>query len=705
LPADITTKGKDYAFNMSAMGSTTVKAVPVNVVVSGEAKGKSTKAKVTSFTATPPTLQEEGGQVLLTATVSNGSLCTFSSTPVINGYPVTYPCSSGSATSSVNLPLNVGESPEIYAFTVTVKAKTGSATTKKSLSVTVEPSPTSLSISPTSSSISPGGSQAYVVTGYDANGSSLGVDTDASVDISGTGTCSDFSCTASDPDSYTVTARDGTATADATLAVEQVTSLALSPDDSTIAPDGSQAYIVTGYDSDDNNLGVDTRATLAIGPDGSCDGLTCTASDVGTHTVTAADGIATGQATLNVSKADCSKLVPYADLEGCDFSQKDLESVDLTGADLSGANLAGASAQDANFSSANLSGGDLLRTYLIGANLSGADLSGVDLSYTDLVGVSSGGIVDPPTSLPTDWQFTDGYLIGPEANLTDADLGYADLTYADLSQAEFTGANLTGAVLEYAELSGAYLSGCDLSGVDLSNTDLTGVFSGAIVDPPAALPTDWQFTDGYLIGPTADLSYAELSGANLSGADLDDSFIEWADLSSADLSDANLEETDLQGTNFSSATFSGANLEAAYFVGANLSSANLEDVGLGDDFQGADLEYADLNGANLEGANLEDADLTGAELTGVQSGWIVGPPTELPTDWQLTDGYLIGPTADLSYAELSGANLEDADLAGADLFEADLSSADLAGVIWSDTTCPDGSNSDQDGGTCVDNLS
>ena len=52
---------------------------------------------------------------------------------------------------------------------------------------------------------------------------------------------------------------------------------------------------------------------------------------------------------------------------------------------------------------------------------------------------------------------------------------------------------------------------------------------------------------------------------------------------------------------------------------------------------------------------------------------------------------------------LAGANLSYSDLTGADLAGADLAGANL-GVIWSDTTCPDGTNSNNDGDTCVNNL-
>ncbi len=39
-----------------------------------------------------------------------------------------------------------------------------------------------------------------------------------------------------------------------------------------------------------------------------------------------------------------------------------------------------------------------------------------------------------------------------------------------------------------------------------------------------------------------------------------------------------------------------------------------------------------------------------------------------------------------------------------DLSGADLSGADLSGVYWYSTICPDGTNSDDNGDTCVNNL-
>jgi YVTN family beta-propeller protein len=91
----------------------------------------------------------------------------------------------------------------------------------------------------------------------------------------------------------------------------------------------------------------------------------------------------------------------------------------------------------------------------------------------------------------------------------------------------------------------------------------------------------------------------------------------------------------------------------------------------GCNLKGANLTNANLSGANLSGANLSGANLSGTNLTG---------------------------------ANLTGANLSGANLSGANLSGADLSGAKLSGVIWSTTTCPDGTNSNADGGTCLGHL-
>ena len=86
-----------------------------------------------------------------------------------------------------------------------------------------------------------------------------------------------------------------------------------------------------------------------------------------------------------------------------------------------------------------------------------------------------------------------------------------------------------------------------------------------------------------------------------------------------------------------------------------------------------------------------DTDLRGANLNGVRSGNIFGFPSDLPVSWQLINGYLVGPGADLSEADLSavdlrGTDLRGTDLSGTDLSNADLGNADLTGASLSADT-------------------
>ena len=124
-----------------------------------------------------------------------------------------------------------------------------------------------------------------------------------------------------------------------------------------------------------------------------------------------------------------------------------------------------------------------------------------------------------------------------------------------------------------------------------------------------------------------------------------------------------------------------ANLQYADLQYANLTGADLRYAYL----PNADLRYADLTLAGLPGANLTGANLTGATLDWVSSGGIVGNPVGLPNYWQLVGGYLVGPTANLTSANLgnrnlTGVNLSFATLTNADLFNTNLTNAVLTGA-------------------------
>ena len=145
------------------------------------------------------------------------------------------------------------------------------------------------------------------------------------------------------------------------------------------------------------------------------------------------------------------------------------------------------------------------------------------------------------------------------------------------------------------------------------------------------------------------------------------------------------------------------------------------------DLRGADLSYANLTGANLNRANLNGAVLHGTNLTGAN---MIYATLRYANPYGVTTQYIADLSeanlthADLTYANLSAADLTYADLSFADLENADLENANLTGsnltgsnligaglsgtnlnsVVWNNTICPDGTNSDDNGNTCENNL-
>ena len=359
--------------------------------------------------------------------------------------------------------------------------------------------------------------------------------------------------------------------------------------------------------------------------------------------------------------------------------------VDLNGADLASADLAGIAFEAATFAGADLAHANL-RGAFINGDLAGANLSGTDLANADLGGVSSGSITGTPSALPPDWRLLDGYLIGPGAQVTNANLTGVNLAGADLQRINLTGTNLTDANLADADLTWAGFGQTTLARANLSGSDLARLTSWSITGTPAALPRHWTLRNGYLFGPQAWFDSVDLSGQNLSGLDL-----------------------------------AGAVLESSNLTGANLSGSN-------------------LTGANMAAAVIAKTDLARTVLAGAwlyvvrSGGGVTGSPASLPAGWALRSGWLIGPSVVLDYDNLNGVNLSGTDMAGAytswttftganlsgtnlagsflwtsDFTMADLEGADLFGTnlntdTWTDATCPDGTSARSQGDTCVWSL-
>jgi uncharacterized protein YjbI with pentapeptide repeats len=149
----------------------------------------------------------------------------------------------------------------------------------------------------------------------------------------------------------------------------------------------------------------------------------------------------------------------------------------------------------------------------------------------------------------------------------------------------------------------------------------------------------------------------------------------------------------LMGQDFSEVELTGSDFAGANLTGVNLKRTDLSHSGVsGVNFSDAILVEANLEGAFARGAHFERTDLTGANLRGidVQSASFEGAT-------------LIN--ADLGEARLVGTNFKGANLTGA-IFEP-FTRRPNDGLLWQNTTCPDGSLSeDQDGddNTCWSNL-
>ena len=392
---------------------------------------------------------------------------------------------------------------------------------------------------------------------------------------------------------------------------------------------------------------------------------------------------------------------PRASLAGCAFSDVDLQGVDLDRADLTGADFTGA-----NLSGANLDYATLNNVILDNADLTGAFFytNGSCLQRNLRGGGHASHRIQGGRFLPGRARcehhrrrlhrcrlqgrpLSTGSLT--HDNLTDADLSNVDLDRTDLTGSNFTNANLTGADLGYDTLDN----------VNLDNADLTGAFFytnggsyNGISAVGATLPTGFKVVDSYLVGPGVNITGVDFTGADFTGARLSTGSLTDDNFTNADLSNVDLDRTDLTGSNFTNANLTGA-----------------------------DLGYDTLNNVTLDNADVAGAFLY---ISGYAYNGISAVGATLPTGFKVVDSYLVGPGVNLTGVDFSGGDFSgamlntgtltnddftNANFTGADLDQTNVdgsnfTGADLSGVIFDATTCPDGSISDADGGTCINNL-
>ena len=136
----------------------------------------------------------------------------------------------------------------------------------------------------------------------------------------------------------------------------------------------------------------------------------------------------------DVNWAGCDKM--GANLGDANLSNSDLVGTNFADANLSGANLTSAYLPMASFYAAKMGGAVLNQTNMQDADLSyasmsdvslvngwiiGAKVYGTYLAGANLKGLSSGGNHGTPAALPPRWTDVAGYLVGPYAQLGNAE--------------------------------------------------------------------------------------------------------------------------------------------------------------------------------------------------------------------------------------------------------------------------------------------
>jgi uncharacterized protein YjbI with pentapeptide repeats len=318
----------------------------------------------------------------------------------------------------------------------------------------------------------------------------------------------------------------------------------------------------------------------------------------------------------------------------------------------------------------------------------------------------------------TPYAVVDGHQMTTRGNYTNVSFASgSNFAGLNLAGAKFAGAHLVNANFNGTTLTNANFGRAILTGAHVSNADFTGAnliqeVSGSLVGTPTALPDGWSVTVGYLVGPSANLVNAHLTSANLTGVDLSKATLTGVTSGNVSGTPTNLPKywSLANGTLFGpSAVITGANLDGADLsttalrgvVSGGLSGtptslpqnwimANGYLVGPGANLANANLQSANLTGADVGGANLMNADLSGATLTGLRSGHVLATPA-LPDGWANYNGYLVGPGANLSGANLAGVDFESTTLDNIDFTDANMAGAifnncDVTGAIFSTAT-------------------
>lgn len=334
-----------------------------------------------------------------------------------------------------------------------------------------------------------------------------------------------------------------------------------------------------------------------------------------------------------------------------DFSDSNLEGADFDLAIIGGTNVAGSSLIGATFN-----GSQINNLYGDSVDMRDVDLSSASFRYAGLLDLET-----CPSSLPVQWDCIKQNLLGPTAQLIDADLSNIDFGNANLTESTLIGANLSNSNLE--------------------NTTLTSIFGSRVESCPMTTPSDWDCVKNNLIGPSVNLRNVDLADTDLSGLDLSD-----VDILLSDLSGANFTNSDL-----SNALFGGNKVNNSIFLNTNLS--NFTGVALFDCPLQMSNDWFCHNSGNIHTLdsyfNNQFNSLN--DYMSYQTT-LMGPGASIMN-------FSPGSNYNFSNANLSGALIENSNFRGINL-----SSANINATSWINTVCPNGKNSNDHNNTCEGQL-
>ena len=255
-----------------------------------------------------------------------------------------------------------------------------------------------------------------------------------------------------------------------------------------------------------------------------------------------------------------------------------------------------------------------------------------------------------------------------------------------------------------------------------------------------------------------NFSEADARRADFSNSDLAQPVFRNTNLDHAVFVSANLAQPQFEGTLATNADFSNALLSQPVFVNANLLGANLASAefagptfinticpdgsnsdesggtclggfddpgdppgddcapGSGPDFSNQDLVQPVFTGQGLMCADFTDASVAQGDFTGVNASLAVFTRANLAQpEFQNTnlsqatfiDAELAQPTFESTnamFVDFSGATFAQPVFDGANLLGSDMQTATIVMPTFVDTTCPDSTNSDDNGGTCIGHL-